>query len=58
MLRYSFSMHTEADALASAIDGVLADGWRTRDIADAFTLPQKTVGTSAMGDLVVERLRG
>jgi hypothetical protein len=37
---------------------VLADGWRTRDIADASTLPQRTVGTSAMGDLVVERLTG
>lgn len=56
MLRYSFSMHAAADALAAAIEGVLADGWRTRDIADATTLPQKMVGTSAMGDLVVERL--
>ncbi|MBF4510543.1 MAG: 3-isopropylmalate dehydrogenase [Aeromicrobium sp.] len=56
MLRYSFSMHAAADALATAIEGVLADGWRTRDIADASTLPQKMVGTSAMGDLVVERL--
>jgi len=58
MLRYSFSMHEAADALAAAIEGVLADGWRTRDIADASTLPQKMVGTSAMGDLVVERLTG
>jgi len=57
MLRYSFSMHEAADALAAAIESVLADGWRTRDIADATTLPQKTVGTTAMGDLVVERLR-
>jgi 3-isopropylmalate dehydrogenase len=58
MLRHSFSMHEAADALAAAIEGVLAEGWRTRDIADATTLPQKTVGTSAMGDLVVERLQG
>jgi len=57
MLRYSFAMHSEADALAAAIESVLAEGWRTRDIADATTLPQKTVGTTAMGDLVVERLR-
>ncbi len=57
MLRYSFAMHEAADALASAIAGVLDDGWRTRDIADASTLPQRTVGTAAMGDLVVERLR-
>ena len=58
MLRYSFSMHEAADALAAAIEGVLADGWRTRDIADVTTLPQRMVGTSAMGDLVVERLTG
>jgi 3-isopropylmalate dehydrogenase len=57
MLRYSFEMHDAADALAAAIEGVLGEGWRTRDIADA-TLPQKVVGTSATGDLVAERLRG
>ena len=56
MLRYSFAMNEAADALAAAIEGVLADGWRTRDIADATTLPQRTVGTDVMGDLVVERL--
>ncbi|MCE5203314.1 MAG: 3-isopropylmalate dehydrogenase [Coriobacteriales bacterium] len=57
MLRYSFGMHDAADALASSIEGVLADGWRTRDIADEHTLPQRTVGTSVMGDLVAARLR-
>lgn len=56
MLRYSLEMHTAADRLAASIDGILADGWRTRDIADGDTLPQKTVGTQAMGDLVAERL--
>jgi 3-isopropylmalate dehydrogenase len=56
MLRYSFEMHEAADALAAAVEGVLAEGWRTRDIADASTLPQRKVGTSAMGDLVAERL--
>jgi 3-isopropylmalate dehydrogenase len=58
MLRHSFAMHEAADALAGAIEAVLADGWRTRDIAGPETLPQRTVGTSAMGDLVVERLEG
>jgi len=56
MLRYSFEMHEAADKLAAAIEQVLAEGWRTKDIADPSTLPQKMVGTSAMGDLVVERL--
>jgi 3-isopropylmalate dehydrogenase len=57
MLRLSFGEAEAADALAAAIDGVLAEGWRTRDIADASTLPQKTIGTQAMGDLVAEGLR-
>ncbi|TDB39582.1 MAG: 3-isopropylmalate dehydrogenase [Actinobacteria bacterium] len=56
MLRYSFDMQEAADALASAIEDVLAEGWRTRDIADTDTLPQKMVGTTAMGNLVAERL--
>ena len=36
---------------------IFAEGWRTRDIADAATLPQRIVGTSAMGELVAERLK-
>ena len=56
MLRYSFSMHEAADALSEAIESVLADGWRTRDIADAATRAEHVVGTAAMGDLVAERL--
>jgi len=58
MLRYSFSMHAAADELAAAIEGVLEDGWRTRDIAGATTAADRVVGTSAMGDLVATRLAG
>ncbi|NTU89775.1 MAG: 3-isopropylmalate dehydrogenase [Actinobacteria bacterium] len=57
MLRYSFGMDEAADALAKAVEDVLDEGWRTKDIADASTLPQKTVGTTAMGDLIVEKLK-
>jgi len=56
MLRYSFEMHAAADDLAAAIESVLTDGWRTRDIAAADTPAEKTVGTAAMGDLVAARL--
>jgi len=56
MLRYSFAMNDAADALAAAIGDVLAEGWRTRDIADASTAEDRIVGTQAMGDLVAERL--
>jgi 3-isopropylmalate dehydrogenase len=56
MLRYSFAMHGPADRLAAAIESVLDEGWRTRDIASADTPAERVVGTAEMGDLVVERL--
>jgi len=56
MLRYSFEMHEAADELAGAIERVLADGWRTRDIASAETAADLLVGTAMMGDLVVSQL--
>ena len=56
MLRYSFAAQEAADDLARAIDGVLAQGWRTRDIASAETPAERTVGSEEMGDLVVRAL--
>ncbi len=57
MLRYSFEMHDAADVLAAAIEAVLTEGWRTRDIADDSTPADRIVGTAAMGDLLAERLQ-
>ena len=57
MLRYSFDMDGAADSLADAIDAVLSEGWRTRDIADEDTPDDRIVATVAMGDLVIKRLR-
>lgn len=56
MLRHSLAMDHAADALAAAIEAVLEDGFRTRDIADDATDPEMIVGTAEMGDLVVARL--
>ncbi|MGV8082352.1 MAG: 3-isopropylmalate dehydrogenase [Coriobacteriia bacterium] len=56
MLRYTFAMHEAADELASAIELVLAEGWRTRDIASATTPAEKVVGTEEMGRLVREAI--
>jgi len=56
MLRHSFALDSAADRLSSAIESVLAEGWRTADIADAATSKQRVIGTSAMGDLVAERI--
>ncbi|MEI7814891.1 MAG: 3-isopropylmalate dehydrogenase [Coriobacteriia bacterium] len=54
MLRHSFSMHRAADELAAAIEGVLAEGWRTRDIASADTPEELIIGTEAIGDLITQ----
>jgi 3-isopropylmalate dehydrogenase len=53
MLRYSFGLEAEAAAVESAIERVLADGYRTKDIMEEGS---ELVGTSRMGDLIVERL--
>ena len=57
MLRYSFEMADAADDVRRAVERALADGWRTGDIADAATPPDRVVGTAQMGDIIVERLR-
>lgn len=53
MLRYSFDMQEEAQAIESAVDAVLADGYRTADImSEGKTL----VGCRRMGELVAEKI--
>ncbi len=54
MLRYSFDMSTEADAMEAAVNQVLDEGYRTADIAKEGS---KKVSCSEMGALVVERIR-
>ena len=53
MLRWSFGLHTEADAVETAVSHILAAGHRTGDIAGPG---QKPVGTVEMGDLVAQAL--
>lgn len=60
MLRYSFDLDAEADAVENAVKQVLKDKYRTIDI-----MPQEAeragevtqVGTSKMGDLICERIQ-
>ena len=59
MLRYSFDLDKEADAVEAAVKQVLKEGYRTIDI-----MPQNAcdnsgvtqVGTKEMGDLIAERV--
>jgi 3-isopropylmalate dehydrogenase len=53
MLRYSFDDMKSADRINAAVRKVLADGYRTGDIAQPGC---KTVGTSQMGDAIVAAL--
>lgn len=53
MLRYSFDLQKEADAIEEAVTKVLDGGFRTGDI---LSKGMKLVGTEEMGDLVAENL--
>ena len=54
MLRYSFDMDKEADAIEAAVQQVLTDGYRTGDI---YSEGCKKVGTMEMGDLIAAHIQ-
>jgi len=56
MLRYSFNLDREADAIEAAVRQVLKDGYRTTDLQGAEDDRQKSCGCSRMGDLIAERI--
>lgn len=54
MLRYSFDLDQEAEAVEKAVERVLKDGYRSIDImSEGKTL----VNTAEMGDLICDRIR-
>ena len=53
MLRYSFDLDKEADAIEATVKQVLKDGYRTGDIMSEGC---EKVGCSRMGDLLAERI--
>lgn len=53
MLRYSFDMPAEADAVEAAVDAVLKEGWRSGDI---MSPGGKLVGCREMGRLIREHI--
>jgi len=59
MLRYSFDLDKEADAVEAAVKQVLKEGYRTGDImpqAGECTDGITKVGTAQMGSLIAERV--
>ena len=53
-LRYSINLDKEADALEKAVQSVLDEGLRTKDILSKGT---KEVSTSEMGDAIISKLQ-
>lgn len=54
LLRYSFSMETEAQAIENAVNTVLNEGYRTSDI---FSENKIKVSTKEMGDFIVKKIQ-
>ena len=53
LLRHSLELEEEATAVEEAVEGVLSEGYRTRDIAaDGGDV----VNTEAMGDIIAGRV--
>ena len=53
-LRYSLDLDKEADNLEKAVQDVLNDGLRTKDI---ISKGKKEVSTSQMGDAIISKLQ-
>ena len=53
MLRYTFGLASEADAIESAVGRVLDAGWRTGDI---MSEGMRLVGTKEMGTLIAQQI--
>lgn len=54
MLRYSFKLDKEADAIEKAVTSVLEAGYRTADIAKSG---EKVIGTKQMGKLICDAIQ-
>jgi len=54
LLRYSFGLDKEAEAIEGAVDRVLAEGYRTADIVKEEA---QIIGTRAMGDLIADSVK-
>jgi len=53
MLRFSFQLTKEADAIERAVEDTLAEGYRTKDIEQSG---KRTVGTAELSDAVVQKI--
>ncbi len=54
MLDISFGLKEESKLIIDVVNQVLAEGFRTNDIADGSTSPYKVLGTQDMGKLILK----
>ena len=54
LLEHSLGMKSEAEQIVQAVEAVVRDGFRTRDLGSGTGV--KVIGCKAMGRLVRERL--
>ncbi|MCE2756320.1 MAG: 3-isopropylmalate dehydrogenase [Chitinophagaceae bacterium] len=57
LLDISFGLKQESETVIQAVDQVLKAGFRTRDIADANTPSHLVMGTHAIGEEVLKRIK-
>lgn len=56
LLDISFGLKEESDAIIAAVDKLLKDGFRTKDIADSTTPANKILNTEAAGEELLKRI--
>lgn len=56
LLDISFGLKEESEAIISAVDKLLKDGFRTRDIADVTTPADKILNTQQAGEELLKRI--
>lgn len=56
LLDISFGLKEESELVISAVDKVLKEGFRTKDIADVTTISEKILGTEDMGNQILKFL--
>jgi len=54
MFKYSFGYDKESDMIEQAVENVLSEGYRTKDIASEG---EETISCSKMGELIIEQLK-
>jgi 3-isopropylmalate dehydrogenase len=57
LLDISFGLQEESNAVITAVEKTLKQGYRTKDIADDFTAHEKILGTEVMGNMIVNQIR-